>query len=93
MAERPLPSAIIVSCSYLIGAFVPVLPVFVGAHDAIPSVIMAGVVIVLVSTILAFLSGMQVRRRIGLNLMIITVAVSVTYGIGLLAKTLWGVAI
>ena len=93
LTERPLPSAIIVGCSYLIGAFVPVLPVFVGAHDAIPSVIMAGVVIVLVSTILAFLSGMQIPRRIGLNLVIMTIAVSVTYAIGLIAKDLWGVSV
>ncbi len=74
-AEHPLPSALIVGGSYLVGALVPVLPVLFGAHDARASVIMAGVVIVLVSTVLAFLSGMNVRRRIRLNLVIMAVAV------------------
>jgi VIT1/CCC1 family predicted Fe2+/Mn2+ transporter len=46
-----------------------------------------------VSTILSFLSGMDVKRRIVLNLAIITVAVSVTYGIGMLAKEVWGIAV
>jgi hypothetical protein len=36
---------------------------------------------------------MDVKRRILLNLAIITVAVSVTYGIGVLAKAMWGVGI
>jgi vacuolar iron transporter family protein len=42
--------------------------------------------VILVSTILAFLSGMEMKRRILLNLVIIAVAVSVSYAIGLAAK-------
>jgi VIT1/CCC1 family predicted Fe2+/Mn2+ transporter len=50
-------------------------------------------VIVIVSYILAFLSGMNVARRIAMNLIIIAVAVSVTYTIGTVVKNVFGVAI
>jgi predicted membrane protein (TIGR00267 family) len=93
MEERPLTSAVMVGISYIIGAMVPVLPVSFGAADVKVSVLMAGVVIIVVSTILAFLSGMNVKRRIALNLVIIAVAVSVSYGIGLIAKHVWGIAV
>jgi VIT1/CCC1 family predicted Fe2+/Mn2+ transporter len=93
MTETPLSSAVVVGGAYLAGALVPVLPVLLGANDAVFSVAMAGLMVVLVSTILSFLSGMDVRRRIVLNVVIITLAVSVSYGIGLLAKSLWGIAV
>jgi len=53
----------------------------------------AGAVIVLVSTILAFLSGMDVRRRIALNLAIIALAVGVTYAIGMVTRALFGIEV
>ena len=93
MAETPLASAVVVGCAYLAGAIVPVLPVLLGAGNAMISVAMAGLMVIVVSTILSFLSGMDVRRRILLNLLIITLAVSVSYGIGLLAKSLWGISV
>jgi VIT1/CCC1 family predicted Fe2+/Mn2+ transporter len=93
MEEQPLASAAVVGSAYLVGAMVPVLPVLVGAKDAFFSVVTAGIMVIVVSTILSFLSGMDVKRRILLNLAIITVAVSVTYGIGVLAKAMWGVGI
>ena len=49
--------------------------------------------IVVVSTLLAFLSGMDVRRRIAMNLVIIAAAVAVTYLIGTLTRTLWGISV
>jgi VIT1/CCC1 family predicted Fe2+/Mn2+ transporter len=79
--------------AYVIGALVPVLPVLFGAKDALVSVLTAGTMVILVSTILAFLSGMEMKRRILLNLVIITVAVSVTYAIGLAAKQIWGIVV
>ena len=79
--------------SYLVGAMVPVLPVLVGARDALPSLVMAGSVIILVSMVLAFLSGMEVKRRVLINLVIIAAAVGVTYAIGTLAMTVWGVSL
>jgi hypothetical protein len=49
--------------------------------------------IVAVSALVAFVSGMNVRRRIGLNLVVMGVAVAVTYAIGLATKALLGVAL
>ncbi len=93
MEEHPLASALVVGCSYFLGALVPVLPVLFGAKTALISLLTAGGIVVLVSTLLAFLSGMDVTKRIALNLVIITIAVSVTYGIGLLAKQIWGISV
>lgn len=93
MEESPFGSAVVVGCSYFLGALVPVLPVLLGAKTAIVSLLTAGVMTILVSTLLAFLSGMDVGKRIALNLVIITIAVSVTYAIGLLAKQLWGISV
>lgn len=91
--ESPLGSAVVVGVAYITGALVPVLPVLVGAKDALFSVFTAGLMVILVSTILSFLSGMDIKRRIVLNLVIITVAVSVSYAIGLAAKNFWGISI
>ncbi len=93
MQEQPLRSALFVGVAYVIGALVPVLPVLFGAKDALVSVLTAGTMVILVSSILAFLSGMEMKRRILLNLVIITVAVSVSYAIGLAAKQIWGIAV
>jgi len=93
MEESPLGSAFVVGAAYIAGALVPVVPVLLGANDAIFSVVTAGLMVIVVSTILSFLSGMDIKRRIALNLIIITMAVSVTYAIGLAAKHLWGIAV
>ncbi|HKT36679.1 MAG TPA: VIT1/CCC1 transporter family protein [Nitrospira sp.] len=93
MEESPIGSAIVVGAAYIAGAIVPVLPVVFGATSAFFSVLTAGLMVIVVSTILSFLSGMDVIRRILLNLAIIAIAVSVTYGIGVFAKRLWGIAL
>ncbi|MBI5411219.1 MAG: VIT1/CCC1 transporter family protein [Nitrospirae bacterium] len=93
MEEQPLASAFFVGGAYIIGAMAPVLPVLFGAKDALVSLITSGCMVILISTLLAFLSGMDVKRRILMNLVIITVAVSVTYLIGMVANTLWGVSV
>mgnify|MGYP002817402396 CR=1 FL=1 len=90
---RPLGSAFVVGISYFIGAMVPVLPVLFGAQNLTISVIAAIVVIIIVSYLLAFLSGMDVKKRIVTNLIIIIFAVVVTYSIGIAAKTIWGISI
>ena len=92
-SDSPVRSGMRVGLSYVVGAVVPVLPVAFGARTLLPSLIVAGVVIVLVSTILAFLSGMVVRRRIALNLGIIAAAVLISYVIGLIAKAAWGITV
>lgn len=91
--ERPVRSALIVGVSYFFGAMVPVLPVLLGARTVLASLLSAGLMIALVSLILAFLSGMAIRKRILLNLAILAAAVAVTYGVGILTRRLWGVAL
>ena len=91
--EPPLRAAFVVGTSYLAGALVPVLPVLVGAKSALPSLIAAGTLIVLVSSLLAFLSGMDIRRRVAINLVIIAAAVVITYVIGLATKAIWGISV
>ena len=92
-AESPLASAAIVGIGYVVGAVVPVLPVVFGARTVWPTVLTGGTMIVAVSAIVAFISGMNVRRRIVLNVIITGLAVVVTYTIGLLTKRLLGVAL
>lgn len=91
--ESALGSAIVVGLSYFAGALVPVLPVLFGAHTAWPSLITAGTIIIVVSMLLAFLSGMNVRRRIVTNLVIIAAAVGITYVIGIVTKAVFGIAV
>lgn len=91
--ESPMASALVVGVGYFAGAVVPVLPVLFGATGLLPTVLTAGAMIVAVSAIVAFISGMAIRRRIVLNLIITGIAVVVTYAIGLLAKAVWGIAI
>ena len=86
-------SAGLVGASYLAGALVPVLPVAFGALNVLASLAVAGVVIVAVSMILAFLSGMEIRRRVVLNLAIIAATVGITYLIGTITKAVWGIAV
>ena len=91
--ESPTSSALVVGIGYFAGAVVPILPVLFGATGLLPTVLTAGAMIVAVSAIVAFISGMAVQRRIVLNVIITGIAVIVTYGIGLLAKAVWGIAI
>ena len=91
--ERPLISALVVGVGYIAGALVPLLPVLFGATGMLPTVLAASLTMVVVSTIVAFLSGMDVRRRVVMNLIITGMAVVVTYSIGLLAKGIWGISV
>jgi vacuolar iron transporter family protein len=93
MEESPMRSGLVVGTAYIAGAIVPVLPVVFGATSALFSVLTAGLMVIVVSTILSFLSGMDIIRRILLNLIIIALAVGVTYGIGVFATHLWGIAL
>ncbi|HXY41912.1 MAG TPA: VIT1/CCC1 transporter family protein [Vicinamibacteria bacterium] len=91
--EGPMASALVVGLGYFAGALVPVLPVLFGAQGMLLTVLTAGTTIIAVSAIVAFLSGMDVRRRIVMNVLITGIAVVVTYLIGLLAKAVWGIAL
>lgn len=91
--DQPLQSAGLVGVSYFAGAMVPLLPVLFGARNALFSLLTAGSVIIFVSMLLAFLSGMDVKRRVTANVVIIAVAVGVTYVIGRIVKEYFGVSI
>jgi vacuolar iron transporter family protein len=93
IAEGPLASAVVVGASYFAGALVPVLPVLAGARTAWPSLLAAGSLIIVVSIILAFLSGMDIKRRVLMNLVIIAAAVTVTYTIGVITEHVWGIKV
>lgn len=92
-APSPVSTGVVVGVSYFVGASLPVLPVMFGAGNALVSVLAGAVAAVVVSSILAFLSGMDVRRRIALNLAVIGLAVGVTSLIGTLVHKLWGVSL
>ena len=92
-AETPLASAIVVGASYFAGALVPVLPVLAGARTLFLPLVTAGSLIIIVSVILAFLSGMDIRWRVMTNLVIIGGAVGITFTIGLVTKLMWGVSV
>jgi vacuolar iron transporter family protein len=91
--ESPLRSAFVVGSSYFAGALVPVLPLLAGATTVVPSVLAAGSLIVIVSMILAFLSGMEMKRRVATNLVTIAAAVGITFVIGLVANRVWGISV
>jgi VIT1/CCC1 family predicted Fe2+/Mn2+ transporter len=86
-------AAMLIGVSYFAGALVPVLPVLFGARSALLSLVTAGSVVVVVSMILAFLSGMDVKRRILINVVIIAAAVGITYAIGLVTKAVFGITV
>jgi VIT1/CCC1 family predicted Fe2+/Mn2+ transporter len=91
--ESPLRSAGMVGSSHCAGALVPVLPVLFGASGVLPSVLVAGSLIALVSSLLAFLSGMEIKRHVPMNLVIIAAAVTISYAIGAAARVAAGISI
>lgn len=91
--ESAFISAVIVGVSYFVGASFPLLPVLFGARTPLFSILTGGSMILLVSLTLAFLSGMEMKKRALTNLILIALAVGVTYLIGLLVRTLLGIQI
>ena len=90
---HPLSSAVTVGISYLVGAVIPIIPVFFGAENIMLSLVVSAVAITVVSALLAFLSGMDMKRRILSNLFITLLAVGVTALIGFFARQLFGIGI
>jgi len=93
IGDSPWSSAVIVGVSYFFGSMVPVLPVFFGTKSVVISWIAGGVMVVLVTTVLSFISGMRIRKRVLMNLSLVTVAVTVAYVVGVLVKKCLGVQI
>jgi VIT1/CCC1 family predicted Fe2+/Mn2+ transporter len=92
-APIPARSAVLVGVSYLLGSLVPVLPVALGARSMLVPLVAGAVATLLVSALLAFLSGMRLARRVAMNLALLAGAVAVTYAVGVVARTIWGVAV
>ncbi|MBP9762982.1 VIT1/CCC1 transporter family protein [Patescibacteria group bacterium] len=80
--SSPLKAAAIVGITYLVGALVPIAPFLFGATNALPSILVSGCLILIVSASLAFLSGMRIRRRLLINggLIAFAVIVSTLFG-------------
>jgi predicted membrane protein (TIGR00267 family) len=91
--ESVLRSGVIVGISYFVGSSFPLIPVIFGAKSPFPSIITGGSMILLVSIVLAFLSGMNVRKRALTNLALIALAVGITYLIGICVRTLLGIQV
>lgn len=91
--DSAMRNAVLVGVSYLIGAMIPILPVLIGAKSVFISIIASGAVIVFVSFFVAFISGMNIKRRIITNVIIIAMAVVVTYTIGIIVREVWGIRI
>jgi vacuolar iron transporter family protein len=91
--ESAIASGVIVGISYFFGASFPMLPVIFGARTPLPSILAGGSMILLISATVAFLSGMEVRRRALTNLVLIALATGITYLIGLSVRALLGIQI
>ncbi len=89
----PLRSAAVVGVSYFFGALVPLLPVALGSSNLFGPLLATAAVTIVVSYLLAFLSGMNAERRVATNLIMIAVAVLLTYTIGSITRQLWGINI
>ena len=92
-AGHPFASAVIVGVSYLFGSLVSVLPIAFGFTSVWSPIVAALIITVLVSGFISFLSGMRTSRRIALNLATIAIAVSITYIIGLIARSVWNITV
>lgn len=91
--EGALYNALVVGTSYFIGALIPISPVLIGATNVLASIIVSGTAIVLVSFIVAFVSGMNIKKRIIINVMVIAAAVVITYAIGIFVRNIWKVRV
>ncbi len=86
IVASPWRAAALVGTAYLVGASVPVLPFLVGATHPWISILCSGALILCVSALLAFLSGMSLARRVTLNMGVIVCSVLISYGIGRLLE-------
>lgn len=83
-------SAAIVGTAYLFGAMIPILPILLGGRGILVSFLASGLVAILVSTVISFITGMNAKKRIVLNIAILAIAVLVTYAMGTIAKQILG---
>lgn len=88
---KPLQAALMVGGSYFLGAAIPVTPIVFGATTMLVPFLVAGLMIMLVSLVVSFLSGMDIRKRVALNIVVMSGAVGISYAIGALVRRIWGI--
>ena len=90
---RPSTAAVAVAASYFLGALCPIAPVLLGAASPLWSIVVGGVMVALVTTLLSFMSGMNVRQRVLQNVLLVSIAVAFTYTLGTMVKHFWQIAV
>lgn len=90
---RPLAAATAVAVSYFLGALCPIIPVLLGSASPLWSIVVGGVMVAVVTMLLSFMSGMEVRNRVLQNLFLVAAAVAVTYALGTAVKHFWQIAV
>ena len=90
---RPATAAVAVAASYFLGALFPIVPVLLGAASPLWSIVVGGLMVAVVTMLLSFMSGMNVRQRVLQNVLLVSVAVAVTYALGTMVKHFWQIAV
>ena len=85
-------SASIVGISYFFGAMIPILPIIFGGQSILVSFLASGFIVILVSTIISFITGMNAKKRIFLNIVILSLAILITYAMGTIAKSVFDIS-
>lgn len=85
-----LGAAVIVGVAYILGGLTPLLPVFFNATGLVYSIIVSIIVIAVVSVIVAFVSGISVKRRVFLSIGLMAVAVVFAGVVGALTSLVLG---
>jgi len=84
---------VVVAGALSMGTGAYAFPVLLGSSTPLWSVLGGALAATIVSAVLAFLSGMNIPRRVFINLSIMGGAVLVSYAIGSLAHRLWGLSL
>ena len=87
--DRPLRAAMIVGGSYVAGAAVTAAPLLFGAASSLASWFTAGLAIMAVSFFLASMTGMNLKKRIVVNVCILVATALITSGVGELVQLFW----
>lgn len=87
----PLSAAFMVGVSYLCGALFPIFPMLLGAESLLWPIIFGVLMVIGVSVVVSLVSGMEVRRRVLQNLLLVFGAIAVTYSIGALVRNIGGI--
>jgi len=90
---QPVVASVLVGISYLVGALFPIVPVYLGATTPLWSVVAGGSMVLVITTLVSFMSGMDVKQRVFQNLLLVFAAVAITYGLGTLVSHIWEVQV